>query len=291
MRIRIQFVALILCLVAHNSIAGEPEEIILWPNGVPEPRVPTEPAETLQKGTDGLTRRFDVSNPRLIVHRADKASATGAAMIIVPGGGFGRLADEHEGSMVATWLNQHGITAIQLAYRTPTRNHPSPVLGPAQDLQKAIVTVRENADELSVDPKRVGVIGFSAGGQTALVATAGKQVIEFSGDAAQLRPNLLMLIYPYQVLDPQSNQVRADVDVANMPPTFIAQAVDDSASPPTGSATLFVRLLEHKVPAELHIYETGGHGFGLKPATSPPEARDWPGRAIEWLKLRSFVKP
>jgi acetyl esterase/lipase len=289
MKLRTLFSAIMIyCLMTGVSMAGEQEVIILWPNGLPEPRVPTEPAETLQKGTDGLTRRFDVSNPRLIVHRADKGIATGAVMIIVPGGGFGRLADEHEGSMVAKWLTQHGITAIQLAYRTPTRNHTSPVLGPAQDLQKAIITVREKASELAIDPKRVGVVGFSAGGQTALVATAGKPVIEFTGDPRQLRPDLL---YPYQVLDQKTKEIRTDIELSKMPPTFIAQAVDDAASPPTGSATLFLKLLEHKIPTELHIYETGGHGFGLKPATTPSGARDWPGRAIEWLMLRSFVKP
>ncbi|MFN9721037.1 MAG: alpha/beta hydrolase [Planctomycetota bacterium] len=292
MKSQMLWAGLVICYLMQGvSGAGEPDVIVLWPDGVPEPRIPTEPAETLQKGSDGLTRRFDVSNPRLIIHRADQAMATGAAMIIVPGGGFGRLADEHEGSMVASWLNQHGITAIQLVYRTPTRNHPSPVLGPAQDLQKAILTVREKARELLIDPHRIGAIGFSAGGQTALVATAGKPLIEFSDDTRSARPDLLMLIYPYEVLDEQKTGVRTDVEIASLPPTFIAQAADDPASPPLGSAILFRELLERSIPVELHIYESGGHGFGLKPAKNPSAARDWPGRAIEWLERRSFAKP
>ena len=157
-----------------SVIAAPPAEIVLWPDGHPEPKVSPEPAENQQTGPDGLTRRFNVSVPRLFVHQPEEDKATRAAMIVVPGGGFGRMADEHEGSDVCRWLNEHGVTAFQLAYRTPTNKHSNPVEGPAQDLQQSIRQVRENAVMLNVDPDRLGVIGFSAGGQTALVATAGR---------------------------------------------------------------------------------------------------------------------
>lgn len=283
----------IMLLLTAKSIAAadDPTEIILWPGGLPEPVVSAEPAETLVKGDDGLTRRFNVSQPRLFVYPPDEnTTVTGAAVIVVPGGGFGRLADEHEGSIVCHWLASHGIVGIELAYRTPTNKQPNPVLGPAQDLQKAILEVRTRAAELKIDPERIGVLGFSAGGQTALVAAASERSFATNADPSLLKPNALLLIYPHRIMDPAKSQIRADVNLdLGLPPTFIAQAVDDAASDPNGSTLLFTELLRRKIPAELHIYELGGHGFGMKPNPATPAARDWPGRALDWLRLRKFA--
>lgn len=272
------------------TFAEPPAEIVLWPAGHPEPKVSSEPAEMLVTGEDGLTRRFNVSEPRLFVYHPEKELATGAAVIVVPGGGFGRLADEHEGSDVCRWLTSHGIVGIELAYRTPTNRHTRPVEGPAQDLQQAILSVREKAKELNVDPDRIGAMGFSAGGQTVLVAAAGKVVVPFEGDSARLKPNAMLLIYPYQVLNVESKAIREDIDLdSGLPPTFLAQAADDRASPPEGSATLFIELNRRRIPAELHIYQTGGHGFGMRPRTEAPGARDWSSRAVDWLRLQKFA--
>jgi acetyl esterase/lipase len=278
-------------------VAEEPREIVLWPNGHPEPKVSSDPAENLQTAADGLTRRFNVSGPRLFVHSPREDKATGAAVIIVPGGGFGRLSDEHEGSDVSKWLTSHGIVALQLAYRTPTNKHSSPVLGPAQDLQQAIRVVREQAADLKVDPQRIAVLGFSAGGQTALVATAGSVVVPQTTDGPKLdpgmlKPNLLLLIYPYQVLNADGSGIRNDVNLeSGLPPTFIAQALDDKASPPIGSAKLFIELTQRNVLAELHIYQNGGHGFGMRPRAGAPGSKDWSDRALDWLRLHKFAAP
>ena len=270
--------------------ADDPSELILWPNGHPEPHVSADPPESLVKGPDGLTRRFNVSSPRLFVYRPAKEIATEAAIIVVPGGGFGRLSDEHEGSDVCRWLASLGIVSIELAYRTPTNKHANPVEGPAQDLQQALLTVRDRAKDLSIDPDKVGVMGFSAGGQTALVAMAGKSVISFDGDPQRIRPNLALLIYPYQVMNPDATAIRADVDLdSGLPPIFIAQSLDDKASPPQGSAMLLMELVKRQIPTELHIYETGGHGFGMRHRTPPPGARDWSERAAVWLRLHHFA--
>lgn len=270
--------------------AEDPTEIILWPYGHPEPRVSADPPETLVKGPDGLTRRFNVSTSRLIIYQPEKDKASGAAIVVVPGGGFGRLSDEHEGSDVCRWLTSLGIVGIELAYRTPTNKHARPVEGPAQDLQQAMLIVRQKAEELKIDPDRVGVMGFSAGGQTALVAMAGKAAITFEGDPKRIRPNLALLIYPYQVMNPEATGIRADVDLdSGMPPVFIAQSLDDKASPPQGSAMLLIELVKRQVPTELHIYETGGHGFGMRHRTPPPGARDWSERAAVWLRLHHFA--
>jgi acetyl esterase/lipase len=270
--------------------ADDPMELIIWPNGHPEPKVSADPPEELVKGPDGLTRRFNVSTPRLFVYPPAKEIATGAAIIVVPGGGFGRLSDEHEGSDVCRWLASLGIVSIELAYRTPTNKHANPVEGPAQDLQQALLTVRDKAKELSIDPDKVGVMGFSAGGQTALVAMAGQDVISFDGDPRRIRPNLALLIYPYQVMNSEATAIRADVNLdSGLPPVFMAQSLDDKASPPQGSAMLFMELVKRRIPTELHIYETGGHGFGMRHRTPPPGARDWSERAAVWLRLHKFA--
>lgn len=278
-------------LLTSIAVADDSSEIVLWPDGVPEPVVRIEPAETLVKGDDGLTRRFNVSKPRLFVYPPDAtASATGAAIIVVPGGGFGRLADEHEGSSVCRWLASHGIVGIELAYRTPANKQPNPVQGPAQDLQKGILEVRIRSTELKIDPERIGVLGFSAGGQTALVAAASEPSFPTSSDPALLKPNALLLIYPHRIMDPETRKIRADVNLnSSLPPTFILQAVDDTASDPNGSTLLFSELLRRKIPAELHIYELGGHGFGMKPNPATPAARDWSHRVLDWLRLRKFA--
>jgi acetyl esterase/lipase len=280
----------VLLLNMPAASADDPKELIIWPNGHPEPKVSANPPEELVKGPDGLTRRFNVSTPRLLVYQPEKQKATGAAIIVVPGGGFGRLSDEHEGSDVCRWLTSLGIVSIELAYRTPTNKHSSPVAGPAQDLQQALLTVRDRAKELNVDPERVGVMGFSAGGQTALVAMAGKAVISFEGDAKRIRPNLALLIYPYQVMNSEGTAIRADVDLdSGLPPVFLAQSLDDKASPPQGSAMLLMELVKRQIPTELHIYETGGHGWGMRHRTPPPGARDWSERAAVWLRLHKFA--
>jgi acetyl esterase/lipase len=244
----------------------------------------------VEKGADGVSRRFNVSRPRLFVHRPEPGTKPGkAGVIVVPGGGFGRLADEHEGSEACKWLARHGVTAFQLAYRTPTNTHPEPSAGPVQDLQKSVMEVRKRAAEYGLDPSLIGVLGFSAGGQMALTAATNEPKVAREPGASH-RPDFLLAIYPYRIYDPESRGLRADIRLdSGLPPTFIAQMSDDASSLAQGSALLYLELLKRKIPAELHIYEKGGHGFGMRPRPGAVGPTDWSLRALDWLRLRGYA--
>jgi acetyl esterase/lipase len=266
-------------------------EIPLWPQGMPEPVVPSDPLEKTEKGVDGITRRSNVSNPRLFIYEpAAGAPRSGAAVIVVPGGGFGRLADEHEGSDASVWLAKNGIVAFQLAYRTPTSKHADPSAGPVQDVQKAVIEVRRRAAEFGLNPAKIGVLGFSAGGQVALIAATNERMFPGDATAESPKPDFLLTIYPYKIYDPLTKALRTDIHPdAGLPPTFIAQAADDTGSLPQGSALLFLELIQRKIPAELHIYEKGGHGFGMRPRPNATGPTDWPLRATDWLRLHGYA--
>ena len=280
----------------HSDSLADPPEMILWPDGVPGPIVASDPAEKTETGPDGLTRRYNVSNPRLFVHIPKVAEAATneaklrAAVIVVPGGGFTKLADEHEGSDACRWLNENGIVAFQLAYRTPTNKQPQPETGPVQDLIRAIKIVRSRADEFHVDANRIGVLGFSAGGQTAFIAAASETLNAESPADVASKPNAVLLIYPWKIWDEERDAVHsaATLDAA-FPPTFIAQAADDKTSSAVGSAKLFVDLTKLKVPVEFHVYQNGGHGFGMRPRPGAPGTSDWKDRARDWLELQGFT--
>ncbi|MEZ6039964.1 MAG: alpha/beta hydrolase [Planctomycetaceae bacterium] len=272
---------------------GERPEIAIWDGPVPGPIVPAEPEESQVTGQDGKTRRFNVSRPRVFVYEpAREVPRTGSCVIIVPGGGFGRLSDEHEGKDLGHWFADQGLVAFQLAYRTPTNKQPEPNAGPVMDTQMAVMKIREKAADYGIQPNRIAVLGFSAGGQTALVAATTE--VQFDGGEKRLnhRPDLLLLIYPYQVSNPEGTHLRGNIEInEKTPPTFIAQAADDPASKVNGTLLLYSQLISKKVPAELHIYERGGHGYGMRPVKGSPVAEDWPGRAANWLKLREFLSP
>ena len=271
--------------------AADPREIPLWPEGVPEPRVPAEPAEKVEIGKDSISRRSNVSNPRLVVYdipRADPAQLR-SAVIVIPGGGFKILADEHEGSDICRWFNERGFVAFLLLHRVPTGTFENPNAGPVLDAQKAVHEVRRRADEYHLDPQKIALLGFSAGGQTALVAAANPPRFEPAAAAGSTRPDAVVLIYPWKVGGPDGKGVRSDATIdAGTPPMFIAQASNDPASLPQSAAALYLALLEAKVPAELHIYEAGGHGFGMRKRDNAAGTSDWPNRALDWLRGRGL---
>lgn len=284
--------ALVLATAASAAPFDSLPRIDLWPDALPEPRVQAEAPEAWERrAADGIGIRTNVSKPRLAVFEAPAATRTGAAAVVIPGGGFGKLADEHEGADACRWLNGLGVTAFLLVHRCPTDRHPEPNLGPAQDAQRAVQLVRGQADKWKIDPKKVGVLGFSAGGQVALVAATNPPLVPAAGrESPPHKPDFLLLAYPYRIYDPKTKGLRADVKVdAGLPPTFIAQCADDKSSLPQGSALLFLELVGRNVPAELHVYAAGGHGYGMRPRPNATGPADWGHRAADWLRLRGLA--
>jgi acetyl esterase/lipase len=286
--------AFIVCLASVAAVpaaAAESREIVLWPEGVPEPRLPAEPAESVEMGKDGISRRSNVSNPRLVVHdipRTDPAQLR-SAVVVIPGGGFNILADEHEGSDICRWFNEKGMVAFLLLHRVPTAKLEPANAGPVLDAQKAVHEVRRRAAEFAIDPTRIVLLGFSAGGQTALVAATNPPRFPGNAAAVSARPDAVVLVYPWRVGGEGGKGVRPDVTIdGTTPPMFIAQAANDPASLPQSAAALYLALLEAKTPAEIHIYEAGGHGFGMRKRDNAPGTSDWPNRALDWLRGRGL---
>lgn len=281
---------LVVLATATVGFAADRPTIELWPDEMPGPSVVATGPEKVETG-GGIARRSNVTKPRLVVFEAPPDRRTGAAAIVIPGGGFGVLADEHEGSEACEWFNKLGITAFLLRHRCPTNNHPEPNAGPVLDAQRAVQLVRGEAAKWKLDPKKIGVLGFSAGGQVAVVAATNKPKFPRDEAAASHKPDFLVLAYPWRIYDEKTKGLRADLHLeAGLPPTFIAQCADDTGSLPQGSTILYLELLNCKVPAELHIYATGGHGFGMRPKPNATGPTDWANRAADWLHLRGLAK-
>ncbi len=289
----------IFALLFTFSLRGAPpapdRTVDLWvgkPPGdftVPGPETLTEPKPTDKLPIQRLT---NVSEPRLEFYLPEQGN--GSAVIIVPGGGFGILASQHEGSELATWFRDRGFVAAVLQHRCPTNKLPQPWEYPAQDTQRALSVLRSRAGEFKVQPDHIGLFGFSAGGQVALIAATNDEnrlyPAEDAIDKVSCRPDFLMLCYAWHILaDNSLTELKPEIHIgAKTPPTFIAQANDDKGSLAEGSTLAFLALRKAGVPAELHIYSTGGHGFGLRPNETQAPG-DWPGRLELWLKARKLL--
>jgi len=277
-------------LVGAALSAAEPKTELLWPDGAPG-----------AKGTDAKDK------PTLIIYLPEKPNRVG--IVICPGGGYGGLAMDHEGHQIGRWLNENGIAGFICDYRHRGKGYGHPA--PLQDAQRAIRMVRSRASSFGVDPGKIGILGFSAGGH--LCSTA---VTHFdSGDAGSKdavmrvssRPDFGILCYPVIAFDQpythkgsQRNLLGEDASpelIASLsnekqvkddtPPCFLWHTEEDKGVPPENSVVFYQALLAHKIPAELHIYERGPHGLGL--AKLLPGANAWPAACIAWLKVRGIV--
>ncbi|HVK15963.1 MAG TPA: alpha/beta hydrolase [Fimbriiglobus sp.] len=293
-----RLLALLLCVGPVPFAAADgPAVLDLWPGPAPGEKADLGPEKDTgtKPGQRQVKRLTNVSKPTLTVFRPAKDKDTGAAVVIAPGGGYNILAWDLEGEEVAAWLNSVGVTGIVLKYRVPRRpGEPSdqPPLGPKQDAQRAISLVRGKAKEWGLDPNRIGMLGFSAGGHlTAWAATnSDKRSYEpiDETDRVSCRPDFAVLVYPgYLVEKGKPDQLNPDLRVSkDTPPCFFAHAFDDGVSP-ENSVRMFLELKKLKVPAELHVYSTGGHGFGLRQEGKP--CATWPQRCAEWMTAQGLL--
>ena len=291
------FRAAYILLVTHTVLglstadAQIPDPIKLWPDGAP-----------------GAKGDAEHDTPTIRPYLVKGAKATGAAVIVCPGGGYGALASDHEGHQVARWFNRFGVSAFVLRYRhAPHYQHPTPL----EDAQRAIRLVRSRAAKFGIDPGRVGIMGFSAGGHLASTAAthfdSGKDAKD-SVESESCRPDFAVLCYPVvtmkksfthrgsvrnllgaepsgELLENLSNETQV---TAETPPTFLFHTAEDKAVPVQNSLVFFQALLEHGVKAELHVYQNGQHGIGLAPGD--PVATTWKERLADWMKANGLLK-
>lgn len=282
-----------LCFTPLFAVATveDPEAKPLWPDGVPD-----------AQGEE------DADHPAYFVYLPPEEGATGAAVVVCPGGGYGNLAMQHEGEAVAQWLNDHGIAAFVLKYRVSPYRHPVML----NDAKRMVRTVRARADEWGIDANRIGILGFSAGGH--LASTVLTQFDEGNPDAddpverVSARPDFGVLIYPVitfieekfvhkgsrrnllgenpdpELIQAMSSEKRVTQDT---PPTFLVHSYQDEAVPAENSILFYLAMREAGISGELHIYEKGAHGFGLAP--NDPVLSSWADRCIDWFQVRGIM--
>lgn len=291
---------LLLAGVLLDTAAGAEAQspILLWPKGAPgetgDLGVEKDTTTDSSKLVSGkrLIRLGNVSKPTITLFRPPQDKDTGAAVVVCPGGGYNILAYDLEGTEVCEWLNSIGVTGVLLKYRVPKRKGLEKHTAALQDAQRALGIVRQRAKEWGIDPQRIGILGFSAGGHLSAAASNNfdKRTYEpvDEADQASCRPDFAVLIYPaYLTVKEEGDKVASDLPVcARTPPTFLVQTQDDNVRVESG-LFYYLALKQAKVPAELHLYPTGGHGYGLRP--SEHNVSHWPQRAEDWMRTAGWL--
>lgn len=268
------------------SRAAEPEAIPLWTGGAPGSEARKAEAEKADIGP-GKCNVSNVHNPSITPYLPAADKATGTAIVIAPGGGHRVLCLGHEGNSLGEWFAEHGIAAFVLKYRLAREPDSTYTVDDhaMADTRRAIRMVRSRAAEWKIDPARIGVLGFSAGGELAALAAmksdSGKPDAADLVERASSRPDFQALIYPGS-----SNRFTVE---AGMPPAFIALGAKDRPDISLGMAQLYLKYKEAGVPAELHIYSNAGHGFGYRPESKSADGA-WPMRLREWLVDSKLLK-
>jgi endo-1,4-beta-xylanase len=277
----------VLWLAPTGAFAAEsPAEIPLWPNGAPGSAAKTA-NEVVAKSASGEISVWSIHHPSLTPYLPAKEKATGTAMLVIPGGGHRVLAITHEGYNVAEWLSERGIAAFVLKHRLARETNSTYKIEveALADTKRAMRLIRSRAAEWSIDPARVGAIGFSAGGELVNLVCArfddGQAGASDPIERQPCRPNFQALIYPGRSGDIQPTN--------GFPPVFLACSYTDRKDISEGLAETYLRFKRAGVPAELHIYSTGGHGFGLR-ATNKKPVGAWVTRFDEWMADSGFVK-
>jgi acetyl esterase/lipase len=298
----------VLLLLAAPSLAQTPAwqpapghiQIPIWPNGAPG--APANPPAEVDTTTEKMgliagrrvMRLGNVSTPTITLYRPANTAGTTPAVVVFPGGGYSILAIDLEGTEVCDWLNSTGIACVLLKYRVPNTGPYPKSPAALQDAQRAVGVVRQHASEWGIDPAKVGVLGFSAGAHLAAALSThfDKRLYDpvDTADQPSCRPDFAVIVYPgYLALAEQGMKTNPEINpTAQTPPTFIVQAEDDPVHV-ENATNYFLQLKQAKVPAELHIYAEGGHGYGLRRTALPITA--WPQLVETWLHTIGITHP
>lgn len=284
--------------MTHAYEAHADEVIKLWPGTPPGPAREVGEEEDITKPEDRLIagRRIiklaNVAMPEAHVYLPPKDKRSGSAVVVCPGGGFHILAWDLEGTEVAEWLNSIGVTAIVLKYRVPTGSVDPKWLQPVQDAQRTLSIVRSRAADWGLKTDQIGILGFSAGGHTAgRTALTTERLYEpvDEADRQPFLPDAAMLIYPAYFANKEETKLAEDLKVTkDSPKMFMVHAFDDPITVQS-SLLLTSALKKAGVASELHVYDTGGHGYGLRPVDGQPVTM-WPKRCDDWLKRNGWTK-
>jgi acetyl esterase/lipase len=298
---------LFLTILITNSYSQNPV-LKVWPDGVPGAIKNDTYSEKVTESNGIPTRYEKVTDPSLTVFLPSAEKATGTAVLICPGGGYGALAFDHEGYAIARWLNDNGIAGIILKYRLPSDLiMKDKSIGPLQDAQEAIRIIRRNREHWKINPQKIGVIGFSAGGHLAsTLSTHFAEKVYDVIDTISARPDFSLLIYPVISFDATfthmgsrnnligispsadaishfSNELQITIKT---PPAFLVHSSDDKAVPVKNSLVYYEGLVKNNITAEMHIFQKGGHGYGL--SVDKGTQSSWPDLCIKWLKANGF---
>jgi acetyl esterase/lipase len=266
--------------------AAEPQAVNVWPGDVPGEKgdIGAETATPSKPGEKQVTRVSNVTRPTITIYAPPEDKRTKTAVLICPGGGYSILAIDLEGEEVARWLNGIGVTGIVLKYRVPARKGQPRHLAPLQDAQRAMSLVRSNAEKWGLAPDRLGILGFSAGGHLSAAASTNFDQRQYAAiddlDKVSCRPDFTVLVYPAYLANGSAlaDEIRASPQT---PPTFLIHAGDDRIAA-ENSVQMYLALRQAKVPAELHTFPAGGHGFGLRPSEHPISG--WPKLCEQWMQ-------
>lgn len=283
-------------LAAATLAPAQQTTLPLWPQGTPEPwhvsgpeKDTTTPSDQLIAGKP-LLRITNIATPTLTVYQPQSAKNNGAAVLVFPGGGYRILAYDLEGTEVCDWLNSIGVTCVLVKYRVPVEKHYPDSFIDLEDAQQAMRLTRTHAAEWHIDPQRIGVLGFSAGAHLAAVISnhADYAAAGSTGNKIDARPNFAVILYPGYLASPDGPAGEGSLTKlapgqepnAHTPPTFLLQAEDDPVHE-ENALLYFQALKEAKVPAEIHLFAQGGHGYGLRPTDLP--ITHWPALVDTWF--------
>lgn len=289
-----RFLLTLAFLLVVTSVASAADTIYVWPDLAPGESSNAEgTAQPLRKNEiPPVTRITNIRRPTIDVFPAKNPNGT--AILVLPGGGFAKVVPDKEGSEAAPWLNKLGISVFVLRYRTneAVAKTEAGWERPLQDAQRSLRLIRAQADKWKIDANRVGVLGFSAGGQVASILHTAEGSSHYedidSIDKQNSAPDFSLLIYPWNVLDQKTQTLMPEIRPSKTsPPAFIVHTHDDRSSS-VGSVLIYAGLRKNSVPAELHVYANGGHGYGMRPVKGS-EIGTWPDRATSWLKLQKLA--